>query len=308
MSNLEILQPDAVIALNKAETESQIDIAKRYPRDLEKAKKNFLFMATVDQETAKKCFYSKPVDNDGTLAEGPSIRMAEIAVNVYGNIRYGARMIEESEKWIKVQGMCIDLENNLAYTTDVSRSIYSEKGRYRYSQNLIQTTIKAAMAFAIRDAVFKVVPLGFFKAELDKIKAMATGRGSNIPLDQRVKNAFTYFTKQGVTENQIMELLKVRSKDDIDEDHLEKLVGLKNGIEDKEFTAEEAFRSYAKERQENKAANVAEGVRNLRNKKDETPQDTPERNVPEGSPSDVDPEDLTAEEREQLKAQQGKLL
>lgn len=300
MNDLEIIQPDAVIAINRAETESQIDIAKRYPRDLEKAKKNFLLMATVDEETAKKCFYRKPVDNNGTLAEGPSIRLAEIAVNVYGNIRYGARMVEESEKWIKVQGMCIDLENNLAYTADVSRSIYSEKGKYRFSQNLIQTTIKAAMAIALRDAVFKVVPLGYFKSELDKIKALATGRGGNIPLEKRVENAFTYFKKQGVTENQIFELLKVRTKDEINEDHLETLVGLRTGIEDKEFTAEEAFRSYAKERQETKAANVAEGVRNLRNKK------APDQGTPQGNPSEIDPSDLTPEERERWeKEQQG---
>lgn len=298
MNDLEIIQPDAVIAINRAETESQIDIAKRYPRDLEKAKKKFLMMATVDEETAKKCFYRKPVDNNGTLAEGPSIRMAEIAVNVYGNIRYGARMVEETEKWIKVQGMCIDLENNLAYTTDISRSVYSEKGKHRYSQNLVQTTIKAAMAIALRDAVFKVVPLGYFKTELDKIKALATGRGGNIPLEKRVDNAFAYFNKQGVTQNQIFELLNVRAKTEINEDHLETLVGLRTGIEDKEFTAEEAFKSYAKERMENKAASVAEGVKNLRNKKQEEKEElsqAPEGNVPEGDPSQVLPEDMPAD-------------
>lgn len=297
---LEVLSPEHNIAINKAETESQIDIAKRYPRDLTRAKKNFLMMATVDEETAKKCFYSKPVDNEGTLATGPSIRMAEIAVNVYGNIRYGARMVEESEKWVKVQGMCFDLENNLAYTTDVSRSIWSERGKYRYSQNLVQTTIKAAMAIALRDAVFKVVPLGFFKTELDKIKALATGRGGSIPLTKRVENAFTYFKKQSVTDNQIFELLNIRGKDEITEDHLEVLVGLRTGIEDKEFTAEEAFRSYKKEKQETKAADVAEGVKGLRNKKkDETPEPT----IPAGDPSQIPAEDIKEEQ-----PKQGKLL
>lgn len=305
-----IQQPSQIALINSAEIDMQIATAKKYPRDLKKAKSNFLVMATVDEETAKKCFYKKPVDDKGTLAEGPSIRMAEIAVNVYGNIRYGARIVEESEKWIKVQGMCIDLENNLAYTTDISRSIWSEKGKYRYSQNLIQTTTKAAMAIALRDAVFKVVPMGYFKAEMDQVKAKATGRGGDIPLTKRVENAFAYFKKQGITDNQIMELLKIRGKDEITEDHLEVLVGLRTGIEDKEFTAEEAFRSYAKERQEQKAANVAQGVKNLRNKKEEAPQDAPKESAPEGDPSAVDPEDLTPEEREQLQKQsgQGKLI
>lgn len=288
MEDLQVIQPDQITAINSAEIDMQISTAKKYPRDLKKAKSNFLIMATVDEETAKKCFYKKPVDDKGTLAEGPSIRMAEIAVNVYGNIRYGARIVEESEKWIKVQGMCIDLENNLAYTTDISRSIYSEKGKYRYSQNLIQTTTKAAMAIALRDAVFKVVPMGYFKAEMDKVKAKATGRGSQISLTERVENAFTYFKKQGVTENQILELLNVRGKNEINEDHLETLVGLRTGIEDKEFTAEEAFRSYKKEKQEAKAADVAEGVKNLRNK----PKPKSDSTVPDGDPGNVPAEDL----------------
>src|SRR5690606_23380754 len=120
----------------------------------------------------------------------------------------------------------------------------------RYSQNLIETTIKAAQAIAIRDAVFKIVPLGFFKAELDQIKAKATGRNSDIPLETRIRNAFAYFTKLGVTENQILELLKIHDKAEITEDHLETLVGLRTSIEDKELTAEEAFRPYKRERME----------------------------------------------------------
>lgn len=304
MEDLTVLQPDQVTAINSVEIDMQIATAKKYPRKLEVCKERFLMMATVDIDTAKKCFYSKPVDDKGTLAVGPSIRMAEIAVNVFGNIRYGARIIEESEKWIKVQGMCIDLENNLAYTTDISRSIWSEKGKYRYSQNLIQTTTKAAMAIALRDAVFKVVPMGYFKAEMDQVKAMATGKNSGKPLAERIKNAFTYFKNLGITENQILECLKVRSKEEIGEDHLETLIGLSTAIEDKEVTAEEAFRPYAKERQEQKAANVAEGVKNLRNKKKEEKTEesqAPESTVPEGDPSIIPAEDLAQES-------QGKLL
>lgn len=61
------------------------------------------------------------------------------------------------------------------------------------------------------------------------------------------------------------------------------------------------------ERLEGKGARVAEGVRNLRNKKAE--EQAPEESAPEGSPSEVDPEDLLPEEREKLKAgAQGKLI
>ena len=277
-TNLEIIQPDAMAQLQRAETETAVDIAKRYPRDLAKAKKTLLFMGTVDEDTAKSCFYKKPVDNKGTLVEGPSIRMAEIAVNCYGNIRYGSRVIEESEKWVKVQGVCFDLENNLSYAADVQRSIWSESYNKRYSQNLIQTTIKAAAAIAVRDAVFKIVALGMFSSELKQIKAKATGRGSDIPLPKRIENAFAYFKKIGVDEKKIFERLEVRDKTEITEDHLETLVGLKTGIEDKEFTIEEAFVPYKKEAKENKERKVSETMSNIAK---EAKKDDPSRVPPE---------------------------
>jgi hypothetical protein len=167
-TNVEIIEPSASVQLQRAETESQIDIAKRYPRDIIKIKAKVLSYATCDEETAKSCFYSKPVDNKGTLVTGPSIRLAELVAASFQNIRYGSRVIDITDKWVTVQGSAIDLENNIAYQTEVKRSIWSDKGNYRYSQNLIETTTKAAGAIAIRDAIYKVIPMALFNAELKK--------------------------------------------------------------------------------------------------------------------------------------------
>lgn len=275
-NSVEIIETSASIQLQKAETESQIDIAKRYPRDIIRIKKKVLEYATCDEETAKSCFYSKPVDNKGTLATGPSIRLAELVAASFQNIRYGSRVIDITDKWVTVQGSAIDLENNTAYQTEVKRSIWSEKGNYRYSQNLIETTIKAAGAIAIRDAIYKVVPMAIFNAELKKIKEKATGKGSGVPLSTRINNAFSYFKKLNVDDKRVFERLDVQGKDEITEDHLEILVGLKTGIEDKEFTVDEAFVPYKKEAQEQKSAAVAQGIKNMIPKKEDASKLTPE--------------------------------
>lgn len=264
---LQVVQGEALVALQRAETETLVDIANRFPRKLEKCKEKFLALAACDEETARSCFYRKPVDNNGTMAEGPSIRLAEIAVNSYGNIRYGTRVIEESEKWITVQGFCFDMESNLFHASEIKRSIYSERNKKRYSQNMIEVTMKAAAAIALRDAVFKVVPLGFFSSELKKIKAKATGRGSDIPLAQRIQNAFTYFTKLGVSEERILETLEIHGKDEIGEDHLETLVGLRTAIETHETTVEEAFPGRKKEQAEQKAEQLAQDMKGLKPEK-----------------------------------------
>lgn len=241
MNDLQGMPNEALLQMTNAETENQVSIAKRYPRDITTIKKKVLAYAACDEQTAASCFYKKPVDNKGTLAEGPSIRLAEIIAATYQNIKYGSRIIDISEKWVTVQGVAVDLESNLSYTSEVKRSIWSEKGAFRYSQSLIETTIKAACAFAVRDAIFKIVPMGIFNAELKEIKRVAIGGNSGLTMTQRVANALAYFLKLGVTEKRVMERLEVENRADISEDHLETLVGLKTGIEQKEFSIDEAF-------------------------------------------------------------------
>jgi hypothetical protein len=252
--------------MSKQETESQIDIAKRYPREITRVKARFLEYAACDQETAAGCFYSKPVDNKGTLVAGPSIRLAEIVANTYQNIKFGSRILEISDKWVTVQGVAHDLENNISYTSEIKRSIWSEKGGYRYSQSLIETTIKAAGAFAVRDSIFKIVPLGIFNAEIKLIKAKATGADSGIKLSERITNAFKYFTKLKITEEQIYKRLEISGKDEMSEEHLGTLIGIRNAIQDKEITPEEAF-SMNVVNKEAKDENVAKGVGNILNDK-----------------------------------------
>lgn len=259
----EVLEPSISVQLQRAEQESQIDLAKRYPRDLTKIKARVLQYATCDEETAKSCFYAKPVDNKGTIVKGPSIRLAELVAASFQNIRYGSRVIEIAEKFVTVQGTAFDLENNIGFSVEVKRSIWSDKGNYRYSQNLIEVTTKAASAIAIRDAIYKVIPMAIFNAELKLIQDKATGKDSGIPLTKRIENAIKYFSKLGVNEKKILDRLNIGGKDEMTEDHLEILIGLKTGIEDKEFTIEEAFVPYKKEAAEHKAEAATEATKNL---------------------------------------------
>lgn len=284
--NLQVLQPSVSVELQRAETESQIDIAKRYPRDLQAIKKKVLQYATCDEETAKSCFYSKPVDNQGAMATGPSIRLAEIVAASFTNIRYGSRVIEIADRWVKVQGTAIDMENNIAYTVEVQRSIYSEKNNYRYNASLIETTTKAAAAIAVRDAIYKVVPMAIFNAELKKIKETATGKGSGVPLSERITRAFAYFKKLGVEEKKVLDRLDVTGKDEMTEDHLEVLVGLKTALDDKELTIDEAFTHWRKEAQEQKQESVKKSVKGMMPKKEEPKKEEKD------DPSRIPPEDL----------------
>lgn len=237
----QLVASEAMLQINKQEMDNAVAIAKQYPRDITIVKAKVLQYATCDEETAKSCFFAKPVDNKGTIATGPSIRLAEIIATTYQNIKYGSRVLDISERWVTVQGIAFDMENNLSYTSEVKRSIWSDKGKYRYSQNMVETTIKAASAIAVRDAIYKVVPMGLFNAELKKIKALATGADSSTPLTARALKAIESFKKFNVTEKMILTRLEIDSVSKVTEEHLETLIGLYTAINDKEVTADEAF-------------------------------------------------------------------
>src|SRR6266852_1873072 len=75
----------------RANIDMLVATARKYPRDLVRVKRNMEAMATLDEETAQACNYH--LERDGHSIDGPSVRMAEIAVSCYQNIRAGSRVI-----------------------------------------------------------------------------------------------------------------------------------------------------------------------------------------------------------------------
>lgn len=74
----------------KAEIDMQVSTAKAFPRNVELATKNMMFMATMDMETAEKCTYSLP--RGGKAITGKSVTLARICFQSWGNLRGEARI------------------------------------------------------------------------------------------------------------------------------------------------------------------------------------------------------------------------
>jgi len=117
--------PTVIAEITRAETDIQIMTAKKYPRNIKKFRQDAMSMATQDAETAASCFYKlkRGHGEDTKIIEGPSVRLAEIVANAWGNMRYGARIVNEGEKEVTAQGVAHDLEKNVASTIEVARRI-----------------------------------------------------------------------------------------------------------------------------------------------------------------------------------------
>ena len=244
MSNQQTEIAVAQRAIEVAEIESQIATAKRYPRDIKVFKDKLMTMANLDQETAESCYYALP--RAGKPIDGPSVRLAEIALSCYGNCAAEADVLNEDDKFIYAMGQCRDLENNIAVRIKVRRRITTKKGK-RFNDDMIAVTANAACAIALRNAIFKIVPGAYLKPVFDKCKKTAVGNVKS--LANKRAEVIKRLMQFGVVEERILKVLNRNSVDEVTFDDVAILIGLGTAIKDGDTTVEEAFPPDFKEAQ-----------------------------------------------------------
>lgn len=228
--------PGVVEAQTRGEIDVQIATAKRFPRVMSKVLQRVEELATVDEETAAACHYAIP--RDGKTIEGPSVRMAEIVATSWGNLRAATRIVDIGDRMVTAQGACMDLENNVAVTAEVKRRIMDKHGR-RYSDDMIVTTSQAAASIALRNAVFKVVPMATFRSLEAKIREVAKGDAKTFAA--RRNAALLFFAQRKVTPERVLKVLGIAGAEDMTADHLLTLRGIITAIKEGSTTVAEAF-------------------------------------------------------------------
>lgn len=233
------VSPAAVV---RAQTEGEVDVqiatAKEYPRSLKAARDMVVEMACSDRATAESCFYALP--RGGKLITGDSVRLAEIFVAAYGNIRAGARIISIEEVFLTAQGVCHDLQQNVYYSTEVKRRITNAYGK-RYSDDMVMVTANAACKIAFRNAVFGVIPRSLFLAQIEKIKKVSLGKAET--LVERREVMVNWFAERGITPEQLCAGVEVPALDDMGLEEVAKLRRIANAMQDGTLSAADFFPS-----------------------------------------------------------------
>ena len=110
-----------------AQVQAQHIIAKRFPRD-----ESLVFQKVIKQcqrkSMAEVAMYSYP--RGGSNVTGPSIRLAELLANSYGNLEYGIKVLSQDSEKVEAMAYCIDLENNTRKVDYFSVKLerYTKKG------------------------------------------------------------------------------------------------------------------------------------------------------------------------------------
>lgn len=254
---------------DKAVIDTQIATAKQYPRNVKRSTDNAVAVVTLDQKTAETCVYTVP--RGGKAIQGPSVHVAKVIAQFWGNMRIQAKVISVDAKTLTSQAMAFDLENNIAIQVEVKRSIMTKTGRM--NDDMIVVTGNAANSIALRNAILSVIPKQVVDKVYNAAKAMITGDVSDkVKLIARRKQIFdglqdTY----ELTEAEILKVLGRAAIDHVTADDLVVLVGIGTSIKDGDTTVEMAFKN-AKSAKQNEV--TKEELQDLYNsKKDSVSED-----------------------------------
>ena len=249
MSNSQLVEStvqlqNQISLVNKIELEAQVSTAKFYPRNIQQAIANTLTTATLSLDIAQSCIYAKPVDKK--IINGPSVRLAEIFLGEWGNIKGGTRVLPAESKTITGEAVIWDLEKNINFVVQKTRRITTSDGR-RYGESMIETTGNAAAAIAKRDAIFTVIPRAVIFKVYDQIKEFIEKNGleskpgadPKVLLLENIKKGVAFFEAFGILEANLLNILNKRSLSELDHDDYITMLGIKNGLKDKTLTKQD---------------------------------------------------------------------
>lgn len=234
------VSPQVVYQQDKAAIDMQISTAKAYPRNIRRSTDNAIAIVTLDPETAKVCTYSVP--RGGKAITGPSVHLAKILAQVWGNLRIEAKVVGIDHSQVTSEAVCFDLENNLAIKTQVKRSITGKSGRF--SEDMITVTGNAANSIAMRNAILSVIPRSVVDKVYNSAKRAITGDVSDkVKLIAKRKEVFDGMRDTfNLKDSEILSAIGKASIDFVDADDLVVLIGIGNAVRDGDTTVEQAFK------------------------------------------------------------------
>lgn len=247
-----------VASLDRAERANidiQVSTAKQYPRSISRCANNAVAIATMDKDTAQSCGYALP--RGGKPITGPSVHLAKIIAQQYGNLRAEAKVVEITDKQVVSRGTAWDLENNYAVSFEVRRSIVGKNGN-RFSDDMITVTGNAANSIAYRNAIFGIVPKSITDKAYKAAQHLITGDLSDEEkLIKRRDGAIKHFTDTyGITEEEVIKLCGKHTVNQIQADEIALLLGFAQSLKDGDTTVEELMAPFRKGKTKTKGASA----------------------------------------------------
>lgn len=249
ITTVEVIGNDLQVLREKMSIDMQVSTAKQYPRNTRACLEEAITTVTMDVATASICGYAVP--RGGKTITGPSVHMAKIIMQAWGNFRGDTKVIGETEKHVISEAVAWDLEKNVAVKVTVKRSITTSYGRM--SEDMITVTGNAANSIALRNAIFSVIP----RAITDKVYLEAQNKIIGDGTEAAFKKKLNLVLKgyKDTYSKDIKDVLSLVGKSELTQvvpADLIVLIGVAQALKDGDATADLVFRKADKTGSEKK--------------------------------------------------------
>lgn len=223
-------------AVVKAELDTQITTARAFPRSVQTAINDINQLATMNEQMAGECVYALP--RAGKPLRGPSIRLAEIIAQCWGNCVSKTRIVsvDRISRTVTAEGIFHDLQTNSITEAQHTRRISTKEGRL-FTDDMIAVTCNAAQSIARRNAILAGVPKVIWSQAFQQCEHVIAGDVTT--LASKRESAVKAFAAFGLKPEQVFQVLDVKGEQDIGIDELVTLRSLYSSVKNGELTVEE---------------------------------------------------------------------
>jgi len=180
-----------------AEVQGAMVIAKKFPRDAVAAYARIM-AACQRRSLAERAVYTYP--RGGTKVEGPSIRLAEVLAQCWGNLDFGVIELDQKRGESTVMAYAWDLETNTrqvkTFQVKHSRKARGEIQDLDDPRDIYEITANQG-ARRLRACILGIIPGDIVDEAVEQCSL--TLQTDDVPLEDRIRKMAAGFKKIGVT-------------------------------------------------------------------------------------------------------------
>ena len=191
-----------------AEVQAAMIIAKRFPRNQIEAMDKIL-TACTRPTLAEGALYS--YSRGGSDVTGPSIRLAEVAAQSWGNVSFGIRELEQRSGESTVEAFAWDIETNTRQVKvfQVGHERHTKRGVTKLTDPRdIYELVANQGARRLRSCILAIIPGDVIEAAVKQCEETLHASADTTP--EGLKKLCEAFAKFGVTKEQIEKRIQSR--------------------------------------------------------------------------------------------------
>lgn len=276
------------------EVKGQIFMARQFPRNVFQSEQRILD-ACKRPSLAQTAMYSYP--RGGARVEGPSIRLAEVLAQNWGNLAFGIKELEQRPGESVAMAYAWDLETNVreekVFTVPHTRKARGQIKKLDDPRDIYELVANNG-ARRLRACILGIIPGDIVEKAVEECNKTLTGNNKE-PLKDRVNKSLQIFKeKYQVTQEQIEERFGYNTDAFTERDLLE-LGKIYNSLKDGMSKVDDWFTKEVKKESDSKLAEAFKEDKSKGTKKEEKPTDEPKKDVKKDVDSDAEQESFEIE-------------